>query len=140
LFVGRWGDRLSQRNVQLLVVYWAKRQGLALHVHLHMFRHSCAMHVLERCQDIRAVQELLGNASISTTAIYTHLDFEHLMTVYRKAHPHAVSKAASQIRANAPAIATEVAPLAPAPTERPAHQSRDRANPIGAALARHLEQ
>ena len=85
MFVGRWGDRLSQRNVQLLVVYWAKRQGLALHVHLHMFRHSCAMHVLERCQDIRAVQELLGNASISTTAIYTHLDFEHLMTVYRKA-------------------------------------------------------
>ena len=108
LFVGRWGNRLCQRQVQMLVAYWAKRQGIAIHVHPHMFRHSCATHVLERCQDIRAVQELLGHASISTTAIYTHLDFEHLMKVYRQAHPHAISKAASQIRANAPDAGPEL--------------------------------
>lgn len=78
LFVGRWGRRLGSRNVQLRVAQWARRKGIPVHVHPHMFRHSCATHLLERCGDIRAVQELLGHASISKTAIYTHLNFEHL--------------------------------------------------------------
>jgi integrase/recombinase XerC len=89
LFVGRWGQRLRVRNVQTRVAYWARRQRIEIHVHPHVFRHACATHVLERCRDLRVVQELLGHVSISTTAIYTHMDFEYLARVYRAAHPRA---------------------------------------------------
>ena len=89
LFVGRTGRPLSVRAVQLRVETWARRQGLAQHVHPHMFRHSFATHLLESSANLRGVQELLGHADISTTQIYTHLDFQHLATVYEAAHPRA---------------------------------------------------
>jgi integrase/recombinase XerC len=89
LFVGRSGRRLSGRAVQLRVDTWARRQGIAMHVHPHMFRHSFATHLLESSGDLRGVQELLGHADISTTQIYTHLDFQHLATVYEASHPRA---------------------------------------------------
>jgi integrase/recombinase XerC len=89
LFMGRTGRQLSVRAVQLRVDTWARRQGLALHVHPHMFRHSFATHLLESSSDLRGVQELLGHADISSTQIYTHLDFAHLASVYDAAHPRA---------------------------------------------------
>jgi integrase/recombinase XerC len=89
LFLGRNGRPLSVRSVQLRVAAWARRRGLALHVHPHMFRHSFATHLLESSADLRAVQELLGHADIGTTQIYTHLDFNHLASVYESAHPRA---------------------------------------------------
>jgi integrase/recombinase XerC len=89
MFVGRYGRRLGARAIQLRVDYWAKRQGIATHVHPHMFRHACATHVLESSGSIREVQELLGHASISTTQIYTHLNAQHLLEAYEKAHPRA---------------------------------------------------
>ena len=89
LFVSMRGARLSQRNVQLRLERWCKKNGLAEHIHPHMFRHSFASHLLEASQDIRAVQELLGHANINTTQIYTHLDFQHLAAVYDNAHPRA---------------------------------------------------
>ena len=89
LFVGRTGRRLSCRAVQLRVEAWARRQGIAMHVHPHMFRHSFATHLLESSGDLRGVQELLGHADIGTTQIYTHLDFQHLATVYEATHPRA---------------------------------------------------
>jgi integrase/recombinase XerC len=92
LFVGRWGGRLRVRNVQTRIAYWARRQSIEIHVYPHVFRHACATHVLERCRDLRAVQELLGHVSISTTAIYTHMDFEYLARVYRAAHPRAARR------------------------------------------------
>jgi integrase/recombinase XerC len=89
LFVGKSGRRLSVRAVQLRVGAWGRRQGLGIHVHPHMFRHSFATHLLESSGDLRGVQELLGHANIGTTQIYTHLDFQHLATVYEAAHPRA---------------------------------------------------
>lgn len=89
VFLGRGGRRLSVRSVQLRVDTWARRQGLGLHVHPHMFRHSFATHLLESSSDLRGVQELLGHADIGTTQIYTHLDFQHLAKVYEAAHPRA---------------------------------------------------
>lgn len=83
------GRRMSVRSVQLRVAAWARRQGLSLHVHPHMLRHSFATHLLESSGDLRAVQELLGHANIGTTQIYTHLDFQHLASVYEAAHPRA---------------------------------------------------
>ncbi len=93
LFVGRTGKRLGPRAIQVRVSYWAKRQGLGLHVHPHLFRHSFASHLLESGGDLRGVQELLGHADISTTQIYTHLDFQHLARIYDAAHPRARRKA-----------------------------------------------
>lgn len=92
LFVNNQGGRLGVRSVQNRVRQWAVRQGLPLHVHPHMLRHSFASHLLESSGDLRAVQELLGHANISTTQIYTHLDFQHLARVYDAAHPRARSK------------------------------------------------
>ncbi|MEA3197652.1 MAG: integrase/recombinase XerC [Gammaproteobacteria bacterium] len=89
LFVGKSGRPLSVRAVQLRVGAWGRRQGLSVHIHPHMFRHSFATHLLESSGDLRGVQELLGHADIGTTQIYTHLDFQHLATVYEAAHPRA---------------------------------------------------
>lgn len=92
LFVGARGERISPRSVQKQVAAWAKRQGLGVHVHPHMFRHSFATHLLESSQNLRGVQELLGHANIATTQIYTHLDFQHLAKIYDAAHPRARRK------------------------------------------------
>jgi integrase/recombinase XerC len=89
LFVSRHGRRISPRNVQQRLGQWAQRQGLTVHLHPHMLRHSFASHILESSGDLRAVQELLGHADIATTQIYTHLDFQHLAKVYDQAHPRA---------------------------------------------------
>ena len=89
LFVSNWGRRISIRTVQQRLRGWAIKQGLVTHVHPHMLRHSFATHILESSGDLRAVQELLGHADISTTQVYTHLDFQHLARVYDEAHPRA---------------------------------------------------
>ncbi len=89
VFLGRNARPLSVRSVQLRVAAWARRRGLPVHLHPHMFRHSFATHLLESSADLRAVQELLGHANIGTTQIYTHLDFNHLASVYESAHPRA---------------------------------------------------
>ncbi|MEP6884690.1 MAG: tyrosine recombinase XerC [Gammaproteobacteria bacterium] len=89
LFVGQSGRPLSVRAVQLRVGAWGRRQGIGVHVHPHMFRHSFATHLLESSGNLRGVQELLGHANIGTTQIYTHLDFQHLASVYEAAHPRA---------------------------------------------------
>jgi integrase/recombinase XerC len=94
LFLGRNGRRLGARAVQQRLKYWAVRQGLAVPVHPHMLRHSFASHLLESSGDLRAVQELLGHANLSTTQVYTHLDFQHLAKVYDAAHPRARRKKA----------------------------------------------
>jgi integrase/recombinase XerC len=93
LFVGQNGTRLGQRAVQQRIARWAKRQGLGVHVHPHMFRHSFATHLLESSQDLRGVQELLGHANIATTQVYTHLDFQHLAKIYDRSHPRARKRA-----------------------------------------------
>ena len=89
LFVSRKGTRLAARSVQARVDRWARARGSARHLYPHLLRHSFATHLLESSSDLRAVQELLGHASISTTQVYTHLDFQHLATSYDKAHPRA---------------------------------------------------
>ena len=92
LFVGRNGDRLKPRAVQLRIAYWARRAGLPSRVYPHLFRHSFATHLLESSKDLRGVQELLGHADISTTQVYTHLDFAHLARTYDASHPRAKRK------------------------------------------------
>ncbi len=89
LFVNRRGRRISPRSVELRLARRAVRLGLPQHVHPHMLRHSFASHVLQSSGDLRAVQEMLGHASIASTQVYTHLDFQHLASVYDKAHPRA---------------------------------------------------
>lgn len=89
LFITRQGSRLTARAVQYRFAHWARALGLGRHVHPHMLRHSFASHLLESSGDLRAVQELLGHADISSTQIYTHLDFQHLAQVYDQAHPRA---------------------------------------------------
>ena len=89
LFVSRRGGRLSARAIQARLRQRAIEQGMPQHVHPHMLRHSFASHLLESSGDLRAVQELLGHADISTTQVYTHLDFQHLAQVYDQAHPRA---------------------------------------------------
>jgi integrase/recombinase XerC len=92
LFISTRGTRLGQRSIELRLKQWCKKKGIAEHIHPHMLRHSFATHLLESSQDLRAVQELLGHSNISTTQIYTHLDFQHLADVYDKAHPRAKRK------------------------------------------------
>ena len=94
LFVSNRGTRISPRTVQNRVRYWAQRAGLSQRVYPHLFRHSFATHLLESSSDLRSVQEMLGHADISTTQIYTHLNFQHLAQVYDKAHPRARLKKA----------------------------------------------
>jgi integrase/recombinase XerC len=92
LFVGARGRRIAPGAVQARLRAWSARQGLGAAVHPHMLRHSFASHVLQSSQDLRAVQEMLGHASISTTQVYTHLDFQALARVYDAAHPRAKKK------------------------------------------------
>jgi len=92
MFVTQQGKRITPRAVQYRLKEWAVKQGINTSVHPHMLRHSFASHVLQSSQDLRAVQEMLGHANISTTQIYTHLDFQHLATIYDKSHPRAKKK------------------------------------------------
>ncbi|MEO1576757.1 MAG: tyrosine recombinase XerC [Pseudomonadota bacterium] len=92
IFVSTRGTRLSPRSVQARIKYWARKQGLDVNLYPHLFRHSFATHVLESSSDLRGVQEMLGHADISTTQIYTHLDFQHLAATYDRTHPRARKK------------------------------------------------
>ncbi|WP_110455632.1 tyrosine recombinase XerC [Shewanella algidipiscicola] len=89
LFVTAKGNRLAHRSIQARLNKWGQAQGLSMHVHPHKLRHSFATHMLESSADLRAVQELLGHANLSTTQVYTSLDFQHLAKVYDGAHPRA---------------------------------------------------
>jgi integrase/recombinase XerC len=92
LFVGKNGKRISARTVQLQLRQWGIKQGITSGVHPHLLRHSFATHVLQSSGDLRAVQEMLGHASISSTQVYTHLDFQYLAKIYDGAHPRARKK------------------------------------------------
>jgi integrase/recombinase XerC len=92
LFITRSGCRMSASAIRSRLRRWALASGLGVHVHPHMFRHSFASHLLQSSGDLRAVQELLGHASIRSTQVYTHLDFQHLAKVYDDAHPRARKK------------------------------------------------
>ncbi len=92
VFVSQRGTRLSTRSIQDRVKYWARRQGIDANVYPHLFRHSFATPLLESSHDLRGVQELLGHANISTTQVYTHLDFQHLAQIYDRTHPRARKK------------------------------------------------
>lgn len=89
VFIANSGRRISARNVQKRFAEWGVKQGVNSHIHPHKLRHSFATHMLESSGNLRAVQELLGHANLSTTQIYTHLDFQHLASVYDAAHPRA---------------------------------------------------
>lgn len=92
LFVGQQGKRIAARTIQQRLAKLAKEKGVPQHVHPHLLRHSFASHMLESSGNLRAVQEMLGHENISTTQIYTHLDFQHLAEVYDRAHPRAKTK------------------------------------------------
>jgi len=92
LFISKRGGRLGVRSIQQRMRFWGKKQGISDHVHPHRLRHAFASHMLEATGDLRAVQELLGHADISTTQVYTHVDFQHLAKVYDAAHPRARAK------------------------------------------------
>ena len=92
VFISRSGRRLAPRAIQQRLAAWSIKQGLSRHVHPHMLRHSFASHMLQSSGDLRAVQELLGHASIASTQIYTHLDFQALAKTYDQAHPRARKK------------------------------------------------
>ncbi len=92
LFVSKFGVRISHRNVQKRMAEWGQKQAVSSHISPHKLRHSFATHMLESSNNLRAVQELLGHENISTTQIYTHLDFQHLATAYDQAHPRAKKK------------------------------------------------
>ncbi len=92
LFITQQGRRITPRAVQYRMKTWAIKQGINTDMHPHLLRHSFATHVLQSSQDLRAVQEMLGHANISTTQVYTHLDFQHLAKIYDVAHPRAKKK------------------------------------------------
>lgn len=96
IFISVKGTRLGQRAVQQRLKKYSLQQGLGQNIHPHMLRHSFASHMLESSGDLRAVQELLGHANISTTQVYTHLDFQHLAKVYDTAHPRAGRRKAKE--------------------------------------------
>ncbi|MGH8129504.1 MAG: tyrosine recombinase XerC [Steroidobacteraceae bacterium] len=89
LFIGQNGRRLGARAIQRRIGRWAAASDLGVPVHPHLLRHSFATHLLESSRDLRGVQELLGHADISTTQVYTHLDFQHLARIYDESHPRA---------------------------------------------------
>ena len=89
LFVGQSGRRLGPRAIQMRLARWSLKQDMRVNVHPHVLRHTFASHVLQSSGDLRAVQEMLGHASISSTQVYTHLDFQHLAKIYDAAHPRA---------------------------------------------------
>lgn len=95
LFINKQGKRVSARTIQKHLADLAIKAGLPTHVHPHMLRHSFASHVLQSSGDLRAVQEMLGHASITSTQIYTALDFQHLAQAYDLAHPRAKNKKSS---------------------------------------------
>lgn len=92
MFLSRYGRRLSIRQIRYRVVFQAERAGIEEHLHPHLLRHCFASHMLSNSRDLRAVQEMLGHTNISTTMIYTHLDFDNLASVYDQAHPRASKK------------------------------------------------
>ena len=92
IFLSKSGKKLTSRAIQYRLKVWAIKQGIPENIHPHLLRHSFASHLLQSSQDLRAVQELLGHSNISTTQIYTHLDFQHLSKIYDKAHPRAKKK------------------------------------------------
>ena len=92
VFISQNGTRIRPRTIQQRVRMWGARQGIEIPVSPHMLRHSFASHLLESSGELRSVQELLGHSNISTTQIYTHLDFQHLAQVYDDAHPRAKKK------------------------------------------------
>lgn len=96
VFIGLQGRRVGARNLQLRLKEWSIKQGINSSVHPHMLRHSFATHVLQSSGDLRAVQEMLGHANISTTQVYTHLDFQHLSKTYDAAHPRAKKMSAKK--------------------------------------------
>ncbi len=89
MFINKFGGRLSNRSIQTRINFWVKKQGLNCKISPHTLRHSCATHLLEASGDLRAVQEFLGHEDISTTQIYTNMNFEHLNKVYKNSHPRA---------------------------------------------------
>jgi integrase/recombinase XerC len=95
MFVSRTGRRITPRAIEQRLATWAVKQGISKHVHPHMLRHSFASHLLQSSGDLRAVQELLGHASIASTQVYTHLDFQYLAKIYDQAHPRARKKTRS---------------------------------------------
>lgn len=99
LFISNRGARLSARSIQLRLKTLARKTGISHNVYPHLLRHSFASHLLESSGDLRAVQELLGHADITTTQVYTHLDFQHLASVYEKAHPRATNPKATNHKA-----------------------------------------
>ncbi len=92
MFVGRSGARITPRAIERRLAAWSVQRGLPQHVHPHMLRHSFASHLLQSSGDLRAVQEMLGHASIASTQVYTHLDFQALAKIYDQAHPRAKRK------------------------------------------------
>ncbi len=92
LFLSKQGKAITHRNIQLRVKHWQEQQGISQTVHPHKLRHSVASHLLQSSGDLRAVQEFLGHSDISSTQVYTHLDYQHLANVYDKAHPRARNK------------------------------------------------
>ena len=113
LFIGQRGQRLTPQHIRVRLKRRSLLAGLATPVHPHMLRHSFASHVLQSSGDLRAVQELLGHASISTTQVYTRLDFQHLAQVYDAAHPRA------QARGAVPVASAEAARVDPTPSSPP---------------------
>ena len=92
LFINARGRRMAASTIRARLRFWGLQQGIDTHLYPHLLRHSFASHVLQSSQDLRAVQDMLGHADISTTQVYTHLDFQHLARVYEQAHPRAKRK------------------------------------------------